>query len=38
MLGDNVMILGYWLSEFCGYGLSLEMDIVLINFFLDLFG
>ena len=38
MIGDNAMILGHRLSEWCGHGPSLETDIALTNMSLDLFG
>lgn len=38
LLGDNSMILGHRLSEWCGHGPSLETDIALTNISLDLWG
>ena len=38
ILGDNPLILGHRLSELTGHGPSLETDIALGNFALDLFG
>ncbi|MGI9542410.1 MAG: 1,2-phenylacetyl-CoA epoxidase subunit PaaC [Cyclobacteriaceae bacterium] len=38
LLGDNAMILGHRLSEWCGHGPSLETDIALTNISLDLWG
>ena len=37
-LGDNSLILGHRLSEWCGHGPVLEEDIALINVALDLVG
>ncbi len=37
-LGDNALILGHRLSEWCGHGPELEEDIALINVALDLLG
>lgn len=37
-LGDNNLILGHRLSEWCGHGPILEEDIALINISLDLIG
>jgi ring-1,2-phenylacetyl-CoA epoxidase subunit PaaC len=37
-LGDNALILGHRLSEWCGHGPELEEDIALINVSLDLLG
>lgn len=37
-LGDNVLILGQRLSEWCGHGPFLEEDIALTNLALDLIG
>ncbi len=37
-LGDNPMILGQRLGEYCGHGPELETDIALTNISLDLFG
>jgi ring-1,2-phenylacetyl-CoA epoxidase subunit PaaC len=37
-LGDNSLILGQRLSEWCGHGPVLEQDIALTNIALDLFG
>ncbi len=37
-LGDNSLILGHRLSEWCGHGPILEQDIALINVALDLIG
>jgi ring-1,2-phenylacetyl-CoA epoxidase subunit PaaC len=37
-LGDNNLILGHRLSEWCGHGPILEEDIALINIALDLIG
>lgn len=37
-LGDNNLILGHRLSEWCGHGPILEEDIALINISLDLLG
>ncbi|MGB1217088.1 MAG: 1,2-phenylacetyl-CoA epoxidase subunit PaaC [Saprospiraceae bacterium] len=37
-LGDNSMILGHRLSELCGHGPILEVDMALSNIALDLFG
>lgn len=37
-LGDNNLILGHRLSEWCGHGPVLEQDIALINVALDLVG
>ena len=37
-LGDNSMILGQRLGEYCGHGPELETDIALTNVSLDLFG
>lgn len=37
-LGDNNLILGHRLSEWCGHGPILEQDIALINISLDLLG
>jgi ring-1,2-phenylacetyl-CoA epoxidase subunit PaaC len=37
-LGDNSLILGHKLSEWCGHGPVLEQDIALINIALDLVG
>lgn len=37
-LGDNSLILGHRLSEWCGHGPVLEQDIALINVALDLVG
>lgn len=38
LLGDNSMILGQRLGEYCGHGPELETDIALTNISLDLFG
>ena len=38
LLGDNTMVLGHRLSEWCGHGPSLETDIALTNISLDLWG
>lgn len=38
LIGDNTMILGHRLSEWCGHGPSLETDIALTNISLDLWG
>jgi ring-1,2-phenylacetyl-CoA epoxidase subunit PaaC len=37
-LGDNNLVLGHRLSEWCGHGPILEEDIALINISLDLIG
>ena len=37
-LGDNSMILGQRLAEWCGHGPALEVDMALTNISLDLFG
>lgn len=37
-MGDNSLILGHRLSEWCGHGPILEQDIALINVSLDLIG
>jgi ring-1,2-phenylacetyl-CoA epoxidase subunit PaaC len=37
-IGDNCLILGQRLGEWCGHGPSLETDIALTNISLDLFG
>ncbi|GAB4378946.1 MAG: phenylacetate-CoA oxygenase subunit PaaC [Salibacteraceae bacterium] len=37
-LGDNVLILGHRLSEWCGHGPVLEQDIAMTNIALDLIG
>lgn len=37
-LGDNSLILGHRMSEWCGHGPKLEQDIALINISLDLIG
>jgi len=37
-LGDNTLIIGHRLSEWCGHGPQLEEDIALINVSLDLIG
>ena len=37
-LGDNALILGHRLSEWCGHGPALEEDIALTNTALDLIG
>jgi ring-1,2-phenylacetyl-CoA epoxidase subunit PaaC len=37
-LGDNALILGHRLSEWCGHGPALEEDIALSNIALDLIG
>ncbi|HNS41765.1 MAG TPA: phenylacetate-CoA oxygenase subunit PaaC, partial [Taishania sp.] len=37
-LGDDSLILGHRLSEWCGHGPILEEDIALTNFALDLIG
>jgi ring-1,2-phenylacetyl-CoA epoxidase subunit PaaC len=37
-LGDNTLIAGHRLSEWCGHGPQLEEDIALINVSLDLIG
>ncbi len=37
-LGDNALILGHRISEWCGHGPELEEDIALINVSLDLLG
>ncbi len=37
-LGDDSMILGHRLSELCGHGPALEIDMALTNISLDLFG
>jgi len=37
-LGDNSLILGHRISEWCGHGPILEQDIALINVSLDLIG
>ncbi|WP_027998293.1 1,2-phenylacetyl-CoA epoxidase subunit PaaC [Sinorhizobium arboris] len=37
-MGDNVLILGHRLSEWCGHGPALEEDIALANTALDLIG
>lgn len=37
-LGDNVLILGHRLSEWCGHGPVLEQDIAMTNVALDLIG
>lgn len=38
LLGDNPMILGQRLGEYCGHGPELETDMALTNISLDLFG
>ena len=37
-LGDNTLVIGHRLSEWCGHGPQLEEDIALINVSLDLIG
>ncbi|MFT6150111.1 MAG: ring-1,2-phenylacetyl-CoA epoxidase subunit PaaC, partial [Saprospiraceae bacterium] len=37
-LGDNNLILGQRLGEWCGHGPALETDMALTNISLDLFG
>ena len=37
-LGDNALILGHRLSEWCGHGPVLEQDIAMTNISLDLIG
>ncbi len=37
-LGDNTLVLGQRLAEWCGHGPVLEQDIALTNISLDLFG
>lgn len=37
-MGDNTLILGHRLSEWCGYGPVLEQDIAMTNLSLDLIG
>ncbi len=37
-LGDNSLILGQRLGEWCGHGPQLELDIALTNFSLDMIG
>ena len=37
-LGDNALILGHRISEWCGHGPTLEEDIALANIALDLIG
>lgn len=37
-MGDNSLILGHRLSEWCGHGPVLEQDIAMINIALDLLG
>ena len=37
-LGDNALILGQRLSEWCGHAPALEEDIALANIALDLIG
>ena len=37
-LADNAMILGQRLSEMCGHGPEMELDIAMTNFALDLIG
>ena len=37
-LGDNALILGHRISEWCGHGPVLEQDIALTNIALDLIG
>ncbi|MEX2597359.1 MAG: 1,2-phenylacetyl-CoA epoxidase subunit PaaC [Salibacteraceae bacterium] len=37
-LGDNVLILGHRISEWCGHGPVLEQDIAMTNISLDLIG
>ena len=37
-LGDNDLILGHRLSEWCGHGPVLEEDIAISNIALDLIG
>lgn len=37
-LGDDALIIGQRLSEWCGHGPQLEIDIALTNFALDLIG
>ena len=37
-LGDNALILGHRLSEWCGHGPVLEQDIAVTNMALDLIG
>ena len=37
-MGDNSLVLGHRLSEWCGHGPILEQDIALINVALDLIG
>ncbi|HRF40766.1 MAG TPA: phenylacetate-CoA oxygenase subunit PaaI, partial [Saprospiraceae bacterium] len=37
-LGDNALILGQRLSEWCGHGPVLEQDIAITNIALDLVG
>ena len=37
-MGDNALILGHRLSEWCGHGPILEQDIAITNIALDLVG
>jgi ring-1,2-phenylacetyl-CoA epoxidase subunit PaaC len=37
-LGDNALVLGHRLGEWCGYGPVLEQDIAMTNIALDLIG
>ena len=37
-LGDNTLILGHRISEWCGHGPVLEQDIAMTNIALDLIG
>jgi ring-1,2-phenylacetyl-CoA epoxidase subunit PaaC len=37
-LGDNALVLGHRLSEWCGHGPALEEDMAIINVSLDLLG
>jgi ring-1,2-phenylacetyl-CoA epoxidase subunit PaaC len=37
-MGDNTMILGHRLSEWCGHGPVLEQDIAMTNIALDFIG
>ena len=37
-MGDNALILGQRLGEWCGYGPVLEQDIAITNIALDLIG
>jgi len=37
-LGDNSLIMGHRISEWCGHGPVLEQDIALTNIALDLIG